>query len=240
MSKADALSAVLEEFASQLGPGSLIPSERVIADHYVMARTTVRQAIDRLLADGVLFRRHGHGTFVAVPRPGRIDMLTSFSQDMRARGMTPGGKVLSASTEQAAPALAARLQVAPGSPVLRLARLRTADDRPMALERINLSVERFPGLAELDWTDRSLYEELEREWGVRIGSTENRIAAVLPDPADAALLEIDASQPCLRVEGVTYDTNGVVLEAGRSWYRGDLYDAIVRVQHLSATGTHQY
>ncbi len=233
MSKADALYAVLEELAARLGPGALLPSERVLAEHYGIARTTVRQAVDRLLADGLLFRRHGHGTFVAEPRPGHIDLLTSFSHDMRRRGRQPGAKVLSAMTEAASKSLSARLQVAAGSPVLRLERLRTADGVPMALERTNVSLDRFPELSELDWNDRSLYDELEQRWGVRAGSAENRLAAVLPDPADAALLGIERTQPCLLVEGVSYDTEGLVLEAGRSWYRGDIYDAVVRVHKLA-------
>lgn len=245
--KAEALAEVLQGLADRLGPGALMPSERVIAEHYTVARTTVRQAVERLLADGVLFRRHGHGTFVAESRLGHMDLLTSFSRDMRARGIRPGGTVLSAAPERATPALAARLQVGPGSPVLRLERLRTANGQPMALERTHLSLERFPELARLDWTDRSLYEELEQRWGVRVGTAENRITAVLPGPGDAALLGIDATEPCLCVERVSYDEGGLVMEAGRSWYRGDRYEAMVQVQRPGRplptgthTGTHQY
>lgn len=96
--KTEALTGLLQELADRLGPGALMPSERVIAEHYSMARTTVRKSVERLLADSVLFRRHGHGTFVASSRPGHMDLRTSFSRDMRARGMRPGGTVLSAAT----------------------------------------------------------------------------------------------------------------------------------------------
>jgi GntR family transcriptional regulator len=229
-SKADALYQVLLQLAGRLGPGGLIPSERVLAEHFGMARTTVRQSVQQLLADGVLFRRHGHGTFVAAQRPGHIDMLTSFSHDMRARGLTPGARVLTAEIEPAGQAVAARLQVAAGSPVLRLERLRTADGRPMALERIVVPAARFPGIADLDWADRSFYEELERGWGVQVGGSDSRVAAVLPEPADADLLDIDHHQPCLLVDAIVHDSHGVVFEAGRAWYRGDQYEAVVRAQ----------
>ncbi|MEV7629253.1 GntR family transcriptional regulator [Actinoplanes sp. NPDC089786] len=230
ISKADALYQVLVQLAGQIGAGGLIPSERVLAEHFGMARTTVRQSVQQLLTDGVLFRRHGHGTFVAAQRPGYIDMLTSFSRDMRARGLTPGARVLTAEVEPASRVVAARLQVAAGSPVLRLERLRTADGRPMALERITVPAERFPGIADLDWADRSFYEELERGWGVQVGGSDSQVAAVLPDPADAELLDIDPIQPCLLVDAIVHDTRGVVFEAGRAWYRGDQYEAVVRAR----------
>lgn len=81
----------------------------------------------------------------------------------------------------------------------------------MALERTHLSAERYPELVGLDWTDRSLHEELEVRRGVRVDTAENRIAAVLPDPGDAELLGIEPTEPCLCVEGISYDKRGLVM-----------------------------
>lgn len=231
--KGHQLRKILEELAERIGPGALMPSERVLADHFAISRTTVRQEVERMVLDGILFRRHGHGTVVAQPRPAYTDLLTSFSRDMRARGLTPGSRVLSSDIEPATPRLATRLEVNDGSPVLHLVRLRTADGAPMALERTRVALERFPGLEELDWEDRSLFGTLEELHGVRPATSDAHILAVLAEPPDAALLDIDPGQPCLLIEATTRDAAGVVLESERSLYRGDRYEVLTRARRTS-------
>ncbi|WP_020573147.1 GntR family transcriptional regulator [Actinopolymorpha alba] len=231
--KGHQLRRILEELAERSGPGALMPSERVLADHFGVSRTTVRQEIERMVADGVLFRRHGHGTVVAEPRPARADLLTSFSRDMRARGLVPGSRVLSATVEPATSRVASRLEIEVGSPVLHLVRLRTADEAPMALERADVSLQRFPGLARLRWSRRSLFDTLDERWGVRPATSGARVLAVVADAHDAELLEIDPGQPCLLIEAVTRDQAGVVLESERSLYRGDRYELLARARRTN-------
>lgn len=227
------LRKILEELADRSGPGALMPSERVLADHFGISRTTVRQEIERMVTDGVLFRRHGHGTVVAEPTPAHTDLLTSFSRDMRARGMTPGSRVLSATVEPATSRTAARMEVDEGEPVLHLVRLRLADGVPMALERTDVSASRFPGLELLDWADRSLFDTLEEQWSVRPATSDANIQAVIADPHDAELLEIEPGQPCLLIAGVTRDAAGAVLESDRSLYRGDRYEVLARARRTN-------
>lgn len=227
------LRRILEELAERIGPGALMPSERVLADHFAISRTTVRQEVERMVLDGVLFRRHGHGTVVAELRPAHTDLLTSFSRDMRARGLTPGSRVLSTNVAPATARLAGRLEIDEGSPVLQLARLRTADGAPMALERTKVALERFPDLEKLDWEDRSLFASLEELHGVRPATSDAHILAVLAEPPDAALLEIDPAQPCLLIEAITRDAAGVVLECERSLYRGDRYEVLTRARRTN-------
>jgi GntR family transcriptional regulator len=218
------LREILEDLMSTLRPGELLPSERVLAERFGVARMTVRQEIDQLVAEGLVYRRHGHGTFVAGTKLVQSDTLRSFSQEMRARGMTPGARVLSVAVEPARPHVAAQMEISPGSQVLHVVRLRTADGTPMALERAHLPAERFPGLEAIDLSDNSLWEELERRWGVQVGSAQQRVSAVLPDREEAALLQIPGTQPCFSIRGVTRDTQGLVIEYGPSLYRGDRYD----------------
>lgn len=228
--KGHQLREILEDLAGGLGPGGLMPSERVLAEYFAVSRTTVRQEIERMVADGLLFRRHGHGTLVAEQRPAHLDLLTSFSRDMLARGLQPGSVPLSVTVEPASPRLAGRLQVAPASPVLRLVRLRTADQVPMAVEHTDVSVQRFPGLDALEWADRSLFETIEERWSVRPATSDAHIASVLPDAEQARALAIDASQPCLLIDGVTRDTTGAVMESSRSLFRGDRYEVLAHVR----------
>lgn len=228
--KGHQLREILEDLAESKGPGGLMPSERVIAEHFAVSRTTVRQEIERMVADGLLFRRHGHGTLVAEQRAAHLDLLTSFTKDMQARGMAPGSRPLSVTTEPASPRLAGRLQVPPGSPVLRLVRLRTADGVPMAVEHTDVPMARFPGIDELDWQDRSLFATLEERWSVRPATSDAHIASVLPDAEQADRLAIGAGQPCLLIDGVTLDTTGGVIESSRSLFRGDRYEVLAHVR----------
>jgi GntR family transcriptional regulator len=228
--KGHQLRVILEDLATGLGPGGLMPSERVLAEYFAISRTTVRQEIERMVADGMLFRRHGHGTLVAEQRPAHLDLLTSFTKDMLARGLQPGSVPLSVAVQPASPRLAGRLRIAPASPVLRLVRLRTADQVPMAVEHTDLSVQRFPGLEDLEWTDRSLFETIEERWSVRAATSDAHIASVLPDAEQARQLAIEQSQPCLLIDGVTLDTTGAILESSRSLFRGDRYEVLAHVR----------
>ena len=158
-----------------------MPSERFLAEHFQVARGTVRQEVNRLVADGVLYRQHGTATFTAQRQAAHIDMLTSFTEDMKARGVVPKTKVLHAEVESAGPRIAGRLNVPPGAKVFRLERLRYVEDEPFAVERTNLSVDRFPDIELFDWETQSLHRTLEERWGVHAEWNDTAISAVLPE-----------------------------------------------------------
>jgi len=221
--KGDQLREILETVATDAGPGRLIPSERFLAEHYQIPRSTVRLVINRLVADGQLYRQHGNATFTAERPPRQIDMLTSFTEDIKARGAVPGTKVLVALVESAGAQIAGRLNIPPGAPIFRLERLRLVDDEPFALERTNLSLDQFPGIDELDWAAMSLHKTLEERFGVVPEWNDTAISAELPQPPDAALLQIVPSQPCLVLSGTLHSADGRVISAGRSLYRADRY-----------------
>ena len=134
-----------KKLAASLGPGAELPSERLLAHHYGLARMTVRTEVDRLVTEGLVYRLHGRGSFVAERRVAQAMLLSSFSEDTRARGMTPGSVVRSQGLIEAGPFLAGSLEIAPGAPVTEIERVRTADGSPVALERAYLAAERFPG-----------------------------------------------------------------------------------------------
>ena len=225
--KGDQVRELLVAIINGLTPGAILPSERVLAERLHLARGTVRQEIEQLVAEGLLYRRPGHGTFVADAKFLQSSALTSFSQDMRARGLIPGARLVGVEVAGASPLLAGQLGVSRGAPVVQITRVRTASGVPIALERAALSAARFPGLDKVDWTDRSLYGLLADRWGVRRISSERRVAAVLPRRHEASLLQISATQPCFAIEGASRDTEGVV-ECGRSLYRADRYDLFIR------------
>lgn len=221
------LREILTGLVTSLGTGALLPSERVLAENYGVARMTVRAEVDAMVAGGLLVRRHGMGTFVAGPKLVQSDALVSFSEYMRARGLTPGSQVLSATIRPAPDEVAERLAIEAGAPSVHIVRVRTADEVPIAYEQISLPAERFAGIEAAEAAAGSLWELLERKWSIRIGRGEQRISAVLPTALEARLLGITRRQPCFAIEGVTLSTEEEPVECGRSLYRGDRYDVLV-------------
>src|SRR5690349_5355342 len=146
---------------------------------------TVRSEIDRLTQEGAVYRLHGRGTFVAEPRVAQAYTLSSFTEDMRARGMEPRSTVRAVEVVDAGPALASQLEIPAATPVVRVERVRFADDEPMAVEQVFLPVARFPDIADADWGGGSLFELLAAR-GVQLRDADQRVVAVPIEGDDAA------------------------------------------------------
>jgi GntR family transcriptional regulator len=230
--KGEQLQEILEGIVGALEPGALLPSERLLAERYGVARATVTQAIDDLVSRGLVYRVHGSGTFVAEPKFRQPLTLTSFTEDMRARGMNPGSVVRSQAVVPASEVVARHLALVPGTPVVHIERVRTADGEPMALERTHLPAQRLPGLEDADLTDASLYELMERKWGVRVAEADQWASVVRVTDEEAALLHVSAEQPALLFQRVTRDPAGTPVEYVRSLYRGDRYEVHTRLERL--------
>lgn len=222
--KGTQLEEILEGVVAHLGPGARLPSERQLANRFGVARMTVRGAVESLIARGLIYRAQGQGTFVAQPRFAQSEALTSFSEDMRRRGLRPGATVVARDVIAADVVTAERLGIAAGDPVVRVERIRTADGQPMALERAYLPLARFPGLDALDLTDTSLYDALRRHWQVEVHNADQRVHPVLLRSADAARLDVGEGQPGLAFHRLTRDAAGDVIEYVVSLYRGDRYE----------------
>jgi GntR family transcriptional regulator len=222
--KGQALRAILEELLAALSPGAALPSERELAERYGLARMTVRGEIERLTAEGSVYRLHGRGTFVAEPRIAQAGALTSFSEDMLARGQVPGSTVTSSEVVEADGFLAAVLEVKPGDTCFRLDRVRTADGRPMAIEQVHLPLERFEGIDRIGFADASLFDVIEERFDVTLGDAEQRVVAVAIEMDEAPLLGVPEGSPGLRFHTVTRDHEGVPVLYAMSLYPGDRYE----------------
>src|SRR5947209_17334477 len=113
MTKTDDTRERVLDLIESLEVGQAIPSERQLSQELAVSRLTVRAAIDELVRDGRLARRHGSGTFVTEPKIAQPLTLTSFTDDMRRRGMVPSSRTLDLTVVSAAARLARRLQVSP-------------------------------------------------------------------------------------------------------------------------------
>ncbi len=205
-------------------PGDRIPSEHELMRRFGVSRSTVRQAISELVLEGWLYRVQGSGTYVARPKYRQtLSRLTSFTEDMRLLGLTPRSRLLSFRREPADEKVAAALAIPPGEEVLRIERLRFADEEPMALNTSVLPRHLVPDLKEEDLENGSLYEILERRYGLLLSRAEQTLEPALADPYAAELLGVLVGAPLLLVEGVVYLKNGTPAEWVRILYRGDRY-----------------
>lgn len=203
--------------AGEWGTGDRLPSERELAARYGCSLITVRRALDELAREGRLERAPGRGTFVTEPPIVRdIAARAGFADEMRARGLQPFATVVTAGRELAAPIVAAALGLAIGSSVHSLERVRGADGVPLLLEHAFLSVDRFPGLLDEDFTVRSLYEVLATRYGLPVARTRETIVAAAPTAREAHLLGLVTRRPVLCLEGTAYARGGDPLEYGRT------------------------
>ena len=212
--------------AGQLQVGDALPSERDLAESLGISRVTVRKAIGGLVAGGLLTQQRGAGTFVAPRVEQALSLLTSFSEDMRARGLVPGTKWLDCGTGLANPQEALALDLSPGAEVSRLSRLRTANGKPMTLEHTTVP---RPYLPDPSAIGDSLYDHL-AEAGYRPYRALQRLHADRLTPDDARLLEVSPESPALYIERRAFLRSGQVIEFSRSLYRGDAYDFVVELR----------
>lgn len=204
-------------------PGTPVAPERTLSERFNVSRTTVRQALHDLAVEGRIVRRQGRGTFVAPPKVTQPMQLSSYTRTMAAQGRRPGSHIVDIAVIDAEPEVADQLGVAAGSAVVRVERLRYADDEPMAVETVYLDHARFPDVGAELTANASLYAFLEERYGVVPAGADETIETVLAPPAAARLLGTDAATPMLLLTRSTRDSSGRPVEYVRSLYRGDRF-----------------
>lgn len=214
----------------QLAPDEALPAEREMALDLGVSRITVRKALDALADEGLVTRRQGAGTFVATRVEKSFSKLSSFSEDMIARGRVPHSSWLRRSDGAVTPEEAMILGLSPATPVYRFSRIRFADDEPMALEFTTV-----PGfcLPSKEAVENSLYEALER-WGNRPVRALQRLRAVLFTAEQADLLNVAEAAPGLLIERRGFLRDGRAVEFTQSYYRGDAYDFVAELNDGAA------
>lgn len=208
----------------ELRAGQALPSERDLATAMGLSRMTVRRAFRELEQDELVEARHGSGTYVRARRLEQtIDRVVGFSDEARHLGFRPGSRVLEMDVVAAPADAAEALQCPEGTRVLRIARVRTADDAPLSLQDAYLR----PSLGDLARADLervgSLYRALEQRFGVVPQRARQTIGARLPTRRERVLLEIGLHDPVLALERTTFDPDDRPFEFVRSAYRTDRY-----------------
>lgn len=210
--------------------GENIPSERELSLQYDVSRMTVRQAITNLVNSGLLYREKGRGTYVANPKLEQPLMgLTSFTEDMKARGMEPSSKLIRFEKMIPPIDIARDLFLEPDEEVFYVVRIRNADKKPMAIERTYIPVKVYPELDEKKVMG-SLYTIIEAKHHQKIGNAIQVMEAAIVSKEESEYLHLSSSAAVLIIKRISYFVDGVPFELVRSTYRADRYKFISEIQ----------
>ncbi|MEP3276844.1 MAG: GntR family transcriptional regulator [Stappiaceae bacterium] len=203
--------------------GAFMPSERVLSTELDLSRVTVRKAVEELSAGGFLIRRHGSKTEVASRVEKTLSTLTSFSEDIRSRGMEPSAQWLSRAVTLPTPSEVMALGISPSEKLVRLERLRLADAVPIAIERAAVPQSILPSA---DLVEDSLYDALEKLDALPKRALQ-RMRAGIVTPRDAQLLNCPEGTPMFIVERQLFLDDGRTVEFTETRYHGDSYDFVI-------------
>ena len=205
--------------------GAVIPSERVMSETLGLSRVTVRKAIDGLVSDGFLDRRQGAKTVVSSRLEKSLSTMTSFSEDMRSRGLSPGCIWISREISRPSPAEMMALGISGSEKVVRLNRLRTADGVPIAIEMATLPARFVP---EPQAIGDSLYEYLETTGALPVRALQ-RMQAKPGTEEERRLLDAPDDASLLTMERRCFLADGQIVEFTQTKYRGDVYDFVIEL-----------
>lgn len=206
-------------------PNEKLFSERELTQVYGVSRITVRLALQELEKRGLVYKKHGKGTYVSEISNSAVDLSQaySFTEQMRRIGKIPSTKILSFSTILVTDFIAQQLQISLGDQVFELERLRLADGIPMMLERTYVPVEIFPQLSKERLEELPLYEIFFEDYGQQIRLAEEEFYASIALDNEANLLRIPNSSPVLHLIRKTYNDRNRLIEFTFSIARGDQF-----------------
>jgi len=212
------------DLIDRLDVGQAIPSERQLSADLGVSRLTVRAALDELAREGYLLRRRGSGTFVSEPKKIAQELtMTSFTEDMRRRGMRPESRTLDLQIVPAGARLGRFLHVSPSERIIVAKRLRLADREPMAIETLHVREALVPGLTAKDLERQSFYELLKERYGTVIAGGTQMIEPTVTNEEESEALGVPLHSPAFLFERFTHSENGAAVEFVHSIYRGDRY-----------------
>ncbi|HWX09335.1 MAG TPA: GntR family transcriptional regulator [Gaiellaceae bacterium] len=216
------------DLIERLGVGTAIPSERQLSADLGVSRLTLRAALDELAREGYVVRRRGSGTYVQHRKISQELTITSFSDDMRRRGMVPGSRTLSMTTTHAGARLGRFLNVSPSEGIVVVKRLRLADGETMAIETLHIPESLVPGLTPKALTG-SFYDLLRDRYGVVIAGGTQAIEPTVTNEEESAALGVPLHSPAFLFERTSRDEAGRTVEFVQSVYRGDRYRIVTEL-----------
>lgn len=211
----------------KLHSGDPVPSERELARRFSVSIMTARHALKELEVQGVVVRRDRVGTFVAPPKI-QFNRLLGFSEQAAAKGFTSRARLISRRYVDDDAEIPTRLALPSFARLIRIERLRLANEQPLALEVCYLPADQFPGLMNAPLERRSLFHLLERDYGLKLAYADEEVDATSADPRSAELLNIPRGSPLLRVRQLLFSDAGRPIAYSLALYRSEHHSLIIR------------
>ena len=220
---------------------SRMPSENELGQRFEVSRITVRQALNDLQKEGLIFKIHGKGTFVARPRAFQnVSTLQGLAESLGRQGYEVVNQLISFKTLSASRQVAERLQLDEGSKVTEVRRLRLVNREPVSLEVTWLPLAVGQQLEKADLVSRDIFLILENDGGYTLGHAELAIDAVLAESELATVLKIEEGSPIMRIERLTHTLDGTPIDYEYLYYRGDAFQYRLRIdRHRTDSGEKQ-
>ncbi len=218
--------------------GDRLPAESELIQKYGISRITVRQALDELEAEGLVIRRHGKGTYVAEKRIEQdLVRLTDFVEDMEVAGLAPSSRVLAMAHELASQEVAEALALSKNEEVVRVDRLRLANERPIAYDTTWLPLRFGLLVSETALASETIYHILETRYGILVESGTFQITAATATSEQARLLTLASGTGLLLIRRISYTTGNIPVYVQERYYRPDRVSYRVSLhRHGSAAG----
>jgi GntR family transcriptional regulator len=225
-------------------PGGKLGSERDLAERYSTSRNSLRQMLAALEEAGLVHRAIGRsgGIFISHAQVQRsLSDVVGVPAFLANQGYVAGTRVLSTRITAPDRITQKALDVGADDFVVEIQRVRLADGSPISLELAQFPAESFPGLLEKQ-LGGSIYELLEKDYGLVTSRADERIEAVNATPDEASVLSVKPQSALLLITRITYDQDGAPCEFSRDLFRGDRTRLAVTVAGRgvgvqSATGT---
>ncbi|MGH2457594.1 MAG: GntR family transcriptional regulator [Chloroflexota bacterium] len=207
---------------SGMKPGDQLPTETELMARFQVSRATIRRGLGDLSREGLLYRRAGKGTFVAERRI-ELDLngLTGFVEDMLTVGLKASARVLEIKPIVAPGEAAAKLRLSEGDRVVRIQRVRLADEQPVSLDITYLPERIGARVAQEDLRIHPIFSLLEGHYGIALGAADYRVEAASADRFVARHLDVATGAPILLIERTSYAVDGLPVDYEKLYYRGD-------------------
>ncbi len=221
-----------------LPPGSRLPAEQSLIERFAVSRTTVRQAIQNLIRRGLVEIRRGTGTFVAQRKISQeLTELTGFVEDMQALGRHASARLLDQQIVPANESVARQLALAVGTLVVRIQRVRLADNIPLSFDETYLPREIGEKIVENDLEAEPIFSLLEQKYNTPLVEAEYRLEAVCADSAVARALGISVGSPLFLIERTSYGEGQRPIDHEKLYYRGDQIRFVTRLARRSTVAS---
>ncbi len=209
---------------------SRMPSESELGAAFAVSRITVRQALGDLQKEGLIFKIHGKGTFVAKPKAFQnVSTLQGLGESMRQMGYEVINRLHSVKHIPASVLVAERLKAEEGAPVTEIKRVRLVNREPISLEVTYVPAHLGERLEKADLVTRDIFLILENDCGIALGHADLAIDAILADDDLTRALNVEEGAPIMRIERLTHDADGTPLDFEHLYYRGDAFQYRLRI-----------